>query len=139
MFERCLYFNINALTRRINKLWEQAFKELGLAPSHAYLLRLILSQPGLSQKAITQELKLEKSTVTRFISKLEKEGYLIRKADVTSDRRELNIFPTKKSQKIHDRLETIGQELYQSMLENIGQEALPKFVSQLRKNEHNLK
>ena len=72
MVERCLYFNINTLTRVVNRIWDDAFAELGLSPSHAYLLRLVLSQPGLTPKQINLELKLEKSTVTRFIDVLGK-------------------------------------------------------------------
>ena len=75
MVERCLYFNINTLTRVVNRIWDDAFAELGLSPSHAYLLRLVLSQPGLTPKQISLELKLEKSTVTRFIDVLGKKRF----------------------------------------------------------------
>ena len=60
MFERCLYFNLNALTRRVNKIWGQAFQALGLSPSHAYLLRVVLATPGMTQQEIAAELGLEK-------------------------------------------------------------------------------
>ncbi len=52
MFEQCLYFNLNALTRRINRMWNDAFASMELSPAHAYLLRLVLDEPGLSPKQI---------------------------------------------------------------------------------------
>ena len=76
MFERCLYFNVNALARAVNRIWEEAFREFDLSPSHAYLLRLLLSSPGMSPKQISRELKLEKSTITRFLDSLQQKGLL---------------------------------------------------------------
>ena len=98
MFERCLYFNSNHLARTVEKIWKQAYAELGLAPSHAYMLRLVLERPGLAQRDIASELNLEKSTITRFIDKMETEGYVQR---ASANNKELAIFPTNKAKKIH--------------------------------------
>ncbi|MCF6193385.1 MAG: MarR family transcriptional regulator, partial [Kangiellaceae bacterium] len=75
MFDRCLYFNTNHLARTVGKIWQEAFEEVGLAPAHAYLLRLVLEQPGIAQSKISAELHLEKSTITRFIDKMVDQGY----------------------------------------------------------------
>ena len=139
MFERCLYFNINSLTRRVNRIWDKAFAEFDLSPSHAYLLRLVLSEPGLTPKQISQELKLEKSTISRFLDVLETKGMIARKKGRGNDARELGIFPTKKAQAIAKPLEQKGEELYRSMLEGIGERALTSLVSDLRNTEKHLK
>jgi len=133
MFERCLYFNINALTRAVNRIWDEAFAEFDLSPSHAYLLRLTLSDPGLTPKQIGLELKLEKSTITRFLDALEKKGFIKRKQSLSDDAREQGIYPTKKSEKIALRLEEKGDALYQKMIKSIGKSELTSLVSQLRK------
>ena len=70
MFEKCIYFNTNALVRQINKIWDEAFKPFGLSPSHAYVLRVVLDQPGISMKLLSEELELAPSTVTRFVDSL---------------------------------------------------------------------
>lgn len=139
MFERCLYFNINALTRTINRIWDEAFAEFNLSPSHAYLLRLVLTTPGLTPKQISLELKLEKSTVTRFLDALSKKGFIVRKSGTSGDAREQGIFPTKKSEKITTQLEHKGDELYQKMLKKIGKTELTTLVKNLRKTELNIK
>ena len=131
MFERCLYFNINALTRKINKLWEQAFSDFDLSPSHAYLLRLVLTTPCITQKQIAQELKLEKSTVTRFIDNLQAKGYLKR----NKIGREQTIIPTAKTRKLETALNQKGDELYQKMLDTIGRNELIDLVAELRNSE----
>lgn len=135
MFERCLYFNINALARVINKIWDDAFSEFDLSPSHAYLLRLILSSPGLSPKLISKELKLEKSTITRFLDALEKKGLIRRKKGESGDAREQCIYATKKAEKISAGLEERGNELYQKMITKMGKGELRSLVSELRKTE----
>jgi len=138
MFERCLYFNINALTRAVNRIWDDAFAEFDLSPSHAYLLRLVLTKPGLTPKLISHELKLEKSTVTRSIDALVKKEFIIRKQSISGDAREQGIYPTKKSEKIATNLEDKGNKLYQTMVSNIGKKGLTTLVEQLRNIEDNI-
>lgn len=128
MFERCLYFNVNALTRKVNQIWDQAFADLGLSPAHAYLLRLVLSQPGISQKDIAGELRLDKSTVTRFIDTLEDRGYLKR----SKVGREQIISPTPVATKIEKELNRRGDILYRRMHDELGKSALVGLVRELR-------
>jgi len=128
MFERCLYFNLNALARRVNKIWTQAFGDLGLSPAHAYLLRLVLERPGVSQQAIAAELKLEKSTVARFVEALEEKGYLMR----VRSGREQRVRPTEAAIEIAAELRRRGDLLYGRMTENLGTGDLERLVSDLR-------
>lgn len=132
MFERCLYFNVNALARQVNNIWDAAFAEFDLSPAHAYLLRLVLAQPGIAQRDIALELKLEKSTVTRFVDALQKKGLVLRKKTASGDPREQNIFPTTKAIKIADKLSKKGEELYKTMLATLGNEDLKTMVEMLR-------
>jgi len=138
MFERCLYFNVNALARAVNRIWDDAFAEYDLAPSHAYLLRAVLAQPGLTAKQISQTLKLEKSTITRFLHVLEEKKLIVRKSSSSGDARELGIYPTRKSLEIAERLETTGNELYQRMIDTVGKNRLVDIVGDLRKTESQL-
>ncbi len=131
MFERCVYFNTNTLARKLNSRWEQSFKQYGLSPAHGYLIRLVLEQPGISQQFIGDALYLDKSTVTRFINKLEKSGWVLREANKT-DQREKIINPTDKAIQIHQELRDLGDELYSSMKHLLGDEELSVFVKTLR-------
>lgn len=128
MFERCLYFNLNALTRKVNKIWDQTFSDLGLSPAHAYLLRVVLAKPGISQQQIATELKLEKSTITRFVEVLESKGYLQR----YKTGREQIVHPTDSAKKIHQQLERQGEHLYLQMTGKLGNKSLIQLVGELR-------
>ena len=132
MFERCLYFNVNALARQVNTIWDAAFAEFDLSPAHAYLLRLVLAQPGIAQRDIALELKLEKSTDTRFVDALQHKGLVNRKKTATGDLREQNIFPTTKATKIAGQLSNKGDELYKRMLASLGNADMKAMVEMLR-------
>ena len=138
MFDRCLYFNINALTRTVNRIWEQAFAEFELSPSHAYLLRLVLTEPGLSPKQISIELKLEKSTITRFLDALQKKCLISRKKSNSGDAREQGIYPTIKAENIATQLEHKGEQLYSTMGKEIGKQDLIQLVKEIRKIDNTL-
>lgn len=132
MFERCLYFNTQNLARTVNRIWTEEFKQYGLSPAHAYLLRLVLAQPGLLQREIAAQLGLSKSTVTRFIDNLEGRAYLSRKAS-SADGREWAIYPARKATAIHKQLESSGNKLYQRMVSALGEGTVKAAVTQQRK------
>ena len=132
MFDRCLYFNVNALSRSVSSIWKDAYAEIGLSPSHAYLLRLVLEQPGLAQREIAEILQLEKSTVTRAIDKMVEASYLARKLSPSGNQKEQNIFPTTKTKKIESRLNAIGDSLYKKMREEVGKDDFSLLVALMK-------
>jgi DNA-binding MarR family transcriptional regulator len=132
MFERCLYFNVNALARAVTRVWDDAFKELGLSPAHAYLLRLVLVSPGISHKAIANELRLEKSTVTRFIDSLQDKGLVRRSRRGVGDGREQRVFPSEKAKSMQEALEANGDTLFKRMRIRLGDKEMKALVVQLR-------
>lgn len=129
MFERCLYFNLNALTRKVNRIWERAFQQFGLSPAHAYLLRVVLANPGITQQGIVEELKLEKSTVARFVETLEEKGYLVR----NKSGREQFVFPSEVARAIGEQLEQQGNVLYRRMTETLSADDVVRLVGDLRR------
>lgn len=131
MFERCMYFNTNALARKLNERWVKAFSEFNLPPSHGYLLRLVIDTPGQSQQAIAGSLQLDKSTVTRFINKLEAKKLLQRKP-TNKDQRENVIYPTRKALAMQVDLEALSDELYSSLCQSLGKQYVEQFVASLR-------
>jgi len=128
MFERCLYFNVNALARRVNAIWDAAFAEFKLSPAHAYLLRLVLETPALTQGQIAAELKLEKSTVTRFVTALENRQLVRRQRQG----REVRVLPTARATELASGLDQTGDALYQQLLTQLGEQELLTLVAQLR-------
>lgn len=131
MFDRCLYFNLNVLTRTITRIWEEAFQRLGLSPSHAYLLRLVLGEPGITQKRVAQALGLAPSTVTRFVDALAAKG-LLERGPNAADARESALYPTAAGQALEAELDATGQALFQHMRSTLGAERFDQLVTTLR-------
>ena len=131
MFERCLYFNLNALTRKVNRIWESEFRQTGLSAPHAYVMRLVLNEPGISQKRLAKELHLDPSTVTRFVDALA-ERQLVRRDTSNTDRRSAAVFPTAEGKRLQKKLEKIGEGLFQAMQTRLGDKHFQELVSALR-------
>jgi len=131
MFERCLYFNLNALTRKINRVWESEFRQTGLSAPHAYVMRLVLNEPGISQKQLAEELHLDPSTVTRFIDALT-ERRLVHRDTSHTDRRSAAVFPTTEGKRLQKKLEKIGEGLFQTTRAKLGDKHFRELVNALR-------
>ncbi len=130
MFERCLYFNTNAMVRQLNQVWDSAYQVAGLSAPHAYLLRLICHQSDISQKQVANELSLEKSTVPRFVAVLVGKGLLKRKNGV--DGREILLQPTASGKRLGVQLDEIGNGLYKRMRKQLGTDQFDGLVQALR-------
>jgi DNA-binding MarR family transcriptional regulator len=131
LFERCMYFNTNALVRKLNRIWDEAFARYDLAPSHGYLIRLVLEKPGLSQQDIAKTLKLEKSTIARFVTQLERRGF-VQRTICKPDPRQNAILPGEKSLALRGELEALGDALYAKMCRVIGPKNVKDFVASVR-------
>lgn len=138
MFERCLYFNLNALTRNVNRLWGEAFRHTGLSPSNAYLMQVVLKEPGISQKRIAEALELAPSTVTRFVDTLVKQGLLERRQGM-ADNRESTVFPTSAGEALHEDIRATEDGLYRQMRELLDQDKFDFLVSEAREAQRKLK
>jgi DNA-binding MarR family transcriptional regulator len=87
---QCLYFTTNALARKVEKLALESWKPVDLSPSHAYLLMMVLEEPGTQPGCIANHLQLSPSTVTRLIEKLEEKQLVTR----TNEGKQTNVFPS---------------------------------------------
>lgn len=133
MFDKCLFFTLNSLTRRLNRLWEEEFEKVGLSPQHAYLLRLAIAHPGITQKEMGEKLDLAPSTVTRFIDSLQKEN-LIKRTCCSNDGRAMIITATKKGEALQAKIDHALQTLGDSMYATLGEKNLRELVEVVNDN-----
>ncbi|KAB7731287.1 MarR family transcriptional regulator [Rudanella paleaurantiibacter] len=78
-YSACLLFSANALARAITTIGDEEFGKLGLTYSHAYLLREVIDNPGVTPTHLSETLRLTPSTITRLIEKLELKGLVTRR------------------------------------------------------------
>lgn len=138
MFDECLYFNATKFTRSINSFWEEAYRPIGLSPSHAYLLQFILDQPGETLKNLAEKMDLKLSTVTRFVDALSAKGLAERRKE-NKDKRECSVYPTKEGKKLKSELAQITKTLRKKIRKILGDNGVSDAVSLLKKFSRKMK
>ncbi len=127
----CLYYSANALARVMTRMAEEEFASTGLAPSYAFVLMTVNSQPGIQPKELSQHMQLTPSTVTRLVEKLEARGFLERKIFGRST----EIHPTSKSRESNDKIKEAWKNLYNRYSnligENEGKDLTQKIINAL--------
>jgi len=136
MFERCLFFNSNSLVRKLNRIWDEAYKQVGLSAPHAYMLRMVEAEPHLTQKEIAEQLQLEKSTITRFTNVLVDKGLMVKATQ--DDGRKNSLIATAKGKRLAIKLNKIGDNLFKKMQKELGNQEFSDFVKQVKRVSHHL-
>ena len=113
--------NLNVIARCTQMQREQLLKELNIRGGQVpYLLRLSRF-PGLSQEELARALYVNKSTVARQITNLEKSGYVERRPS-TEDRRCLLVYPTEQAQGILPQLRAIVHGWNSFLMDELNEE-----------------
>ena len=128
-YGRCIYFASNALARKTEKLAVASWKKTGLSPSHAYLLMIVLDEPGVQPGALSAELHLSPSTITRLIEKLEARKLVMRSVEGKMT----NVYPTAKSREMKPLLQECVDNFYKSCVALLGKDECNRFVTGINK------
>ena len=126
---QCLYFSSNALARKIEKLANESWKKVGLSPSHAYLLMLVIEKPGVQPTELVHQLLLTPSTITRLIEKLEEKKLVVR----TTEGKLTNVYPSPKAKALLPELKECLNHFYQNYIAILGKEESARMVNSINK------
>lgn len=127
--EFCLYFSTNSLSRHINELAESAFNVTGLAPSYAYLMMILIEEPGLNQSEVSKKMNLKASTMTRFIEKLKLKGLV----ETSKKGRTVYLYPTEKGKELSPLIKEALKKLHQNYCEILGKDFATKLTANIHK------
>ncbi|TKG97021.1 MarR family transcriptional regulator [Puteibacter caeruleilacunae] len=125
----CLFFTSNSLTRHISELAEEEFRVTGMPPSYAYLMLLVIDEPGLSQSELSKKMNLKPSTLTRFFDKLVKWDLV----DRIQNGREINIFATEKGNAKKVLIDTALNNLFKRYCDVLGKDFAVQLTADLHK------
>ena len=98
---------------------------------HSYILT-ISRKPGMTQEWLARHLCVNKSSVTRHLVKLEKEGYIERRV-CEDDKRELLVYPTEKMLGIREEVVRITKEWNSLLFEGLTEEEMTIFGNIMEK------
>jgi DNA-binding MarR family transcriptional regulator len=124
----CLFFTVNRLSRAVTKIAEEEFAPTGLSPMYGYLIRLVNSAPGISQKELAEKLYVTPSTLTRFIDKLEGKQLVERKVQGKT----VLIYLTEKGKQLVEAIRRASASFHRKYEELLGSEASDRLAQDLR-------
>ena len=128
-YKQCIYFASNALARVVEKLSIEEWKKVDLSPSHAYLLMLVLEEPGMQPGTIAGQLRLTPSTITRLIEKLESKKLVVR----TVEGKLTNVYPTPKAKELQPRLIACAESFTKMYYNILGKEESDRLTRTMAK------
>ena len=126
-YSKCLYFTANAFARMVEKMAIESWKPVNLSPSHAYLLMMVMDEPGAQPGNISNHLQLSPSTVTRLMDKLEEKKLLVR----TTEGKQTNVYPTPKAKALLPDLKKCLEHFFKTCNDVLGKETSSSMVSSL--------
>lgn len=95
--------DIGAIARTIQSLCDVSYKGLGLQKGQFVFLTRICENPGINQNRLSELVRVDKTTTTKAIQKLEALGYIDRTTDGEDGRARL-LSPSPKAREIYDVL-----------------------------------
>lgn len=78
IFDNCMYFSTNQLARHLNTIADEAFKDTDYTATQGFTMIAIGKLGKHTPSEISEELGMKPSTITRFLDKLVKLGYVER-------------------------------------------------------------
>ncbi len=99
-------YKIGRLSRSAHVYFKHRFGELGLGHAQGLTLHHICRHDGMDQLALLEKVRLDKSSLTSQLQKLEENGYISRESD-PRDRRAKRIVITDKTRAIEADLHDI--------------------------------
>jgi DNA-binding MarR family transcriptional regulator len=131
-----LFFMLHDATRQLRKHFDRRATRLELTRAQWRALKATSRQEGLSQTELAELLDMEPIPVGRVIDRLEKTGFVERRAD-PADRRRWRLYLTPKAHAVVGEMETIASELRNDALRDVDPgdlDALMRVLAQIKEN-----
>ncbi|KJS21570.1 MAG: hypothetical protein VR72_10080 [Clostridiaceae bacterium BRH_c20a] len=123
---------LSVLYRTGQSYLDKELKAYNLGSGQGMFLAVLLHQDGISQENLSALLQIDKGTTARAIKKLEKEGYIIRRAD-PNDRRANIIRVTEKSLTIKPVLKRVVENWTDMLTKDFSKEEKEQVVRLLKR------
>lgn len=124
--------SINVIGRCAALYREKALAGTGVGAYDQPYLFYLCHHPGVSQDVLARELYVNKSSVTRHLTHLEKEAFLTRVPD-ENDRRVLLVYPTEKALDILPRLREVSKSWEKLLTAGFSAEETELFLAWLQR------
>jgi DNA-binding MarR family transcriptional regulator len=136
-WELRLGFLLHDVSRLRRRVVDRALKPLGVTRSQWWVLAFLSRSDGMSQVGLADDLDLGKVALGQLVDRLEKTGFISRRAD-EEDRRVKRVFLTRRGQALIARIRESVTVTEKEILEMINETDLRATGRALRKMKDNL-
>ncbi|WP_332692708.1 MarR family winged helix-turn-helix transcriptional regulator [Halalkalibacter lacteus] len=126
---------LNQLARNFKKKLDEQISPLGLFSSQWAIVFYLAEKEKVTQVEISQYLNVEAPTITRTLTRLEEEGWILRESG--KDRRERFVMLTQKAREQYEEWLKVSQDMETETTAGISEEELFIFrrvIEQMNKN-----
>ena len=124
------------VTLQMRKHFDRRATKFGMTRAQWRALKTIRRREGLSQAELAEALDMEPIPVGRVIDRLERAGYVERRAD-PADRRRWRLHLTARAHAIVEEMEEIAAQLHEDVLQGVARkdfDTLLRVLAQLKDN-----
>ena len=118
------------IAREVSKFTVQTMKEDGIGTAEFDFIHLVRHNPGITQAAVREQLKIDKGAAARRAASLESKGYLYRKPNPADGRSQL-LYATEKAEQLKNSKAAIESKFYEWLLAELPEEEKEAFCKTL--------
>ena len=130
MLQSTIFRDLDNLSKHINKIYETIFKKYGLQRGQFVFITRIVENECISLKELAAQIRVDKTTVTKAIQKLDSAGYIIKIIDKL-DNRIIHLMPTEKAFTTYTEIITEKNKILQSVFANFTSLETDSFITML--------
>ncbi|CZQ85388.1 transcriptional regulator marr-type conserved site [Trichococcus palustris] len=127
-----LFRSIGSISRQATTEMNQQVVHFGLDNNLFIYLMRIVEKEGLSQSDLVEEARVDKTTLSRSIKKLEQLGYINKIADATN-RKFKRLYATKKGKEVYPELAKLEESYVKNALQNLTSSEAKELINLLSK------
>jgi DNA-binding MarR family transcriptional regulator len=116
--ENHLGYLISDTARLLRTVFDRRVRALGLTRAQWLVLTRLHRRPGSSQSELAEMMEVEKATAGRHLDRLERKGWIERRADKI-DRRIKRIYLTQEAERVHRRMWRVAEDTVEDALHDL--------------------
>ncbi|MBY0598995.1 MarR family winged helix-turn-helix transcriptional regulator [Bacillus bingmayongensis] len=128
---------IGMIARCLDSISNIEFKEMDLSKGQYLYLVRICENPGIIQEKLAEFIKVDRTTAARAIQKLEKQGLIEKRSDA-ENKKNKNLFPTKKGEQLYPLLKREEEYSHHAALEGFSKEEIDTLFQLLHRARKNV-
>lgn len=132
----CINFILSNAQNAVHNYFKRQLQDYDITPSQYALLHCLYVQDGLTPSQLAQALRLDTSSITGILGRLEKKG-LIDRVYSQEDRRSVSIHLRDEGKALWAQVDRVIDEANDKILDGLDPELYEHFLSIIHAIEHN--